>query len=233
MANRAKSEFLATMSHELRTPLNAIIGFSEILIGQYFGLLGSPKYQEYAEDIHASGTHLLNLVNDILDLSAIEAGEHDLDYEELAISDVVDDSSPMILELARRKAIRYTIEVPDDLPPLRADRRAIKQILLNLLTNSIKFTPDDGEIKLRVSTTNTHHIIEVIDTGRGIPDDQIDALTKPFVRGGIDSHKTQEGTGLGLSIVNSLIGLHNGELRITSALGLGTTVSVKLPSRAP
>ena len=229
-ANQAKSKFLATMSHELRTPLNAIIGFSDMLRGQYFGDLGSDKYSEYANDIQASGTHLLNLVNDILDLSAIEAGERSLSKGILFISDLVDESSPMVLELARRKGIEYTVEVPDSLSPLQADRRAIMQILLNLLNNAIKFTPEGGEVTLSVRDGNPYQIITILDTGEGIPDDEIETLTKPFARGESDYHKAQEGTGLGLSIVKSLVEFHQGELSIESELGKGTVVTVKLPS---
>lgn len=229
-ANQAKSTFLATMSHELRTPLNAIIGFSDMLIGQYFGVHCSPKYQEYAEDIQTSGTHLLNLVNDILDLSAIEAGEHKLTIEELAIKDVISNFAPIIVELARRKSIEYTVDAPENLPSLHADERAVKQILLNLLSNAIKFTPAGGSVTLRITDANKHHIFKIEDTGPGVPASEISNLTKPFVRGETDSLKAQEGTGLGLSIVKSFIDLHQGELCIESEVGKGTSVTVKLPS---
>ena len=229
-ANKAKSSFLATMSHELRTPLNAIIGFSDMLRGQYFGDLGSPKYKEYADDIQSSGMHLLNLVNDILDLSEIEAGERSLNKEMLSIKDMVDEITPMIMELSQRKGIKYTVEVLDGLPPIHAEKRAVKQVLLNLLNNAIKFTQEGGKITLSITDGDRHQTIKIIDTGVGIPDDEIETLTKPFARGETDSHKAQEGTGLGLSIVKSLVDLHQGELSIESKVGKGTTVTVKLSS---
>lgn len=229
-ANKAKSAFLATMSHELRTPLNAIIGFSNMLREQYFGELGSAKYKEYAEDIQTSGTHLLNLVNDILDLSEIEAGERSLNKETLSIKDMADEIAPMITELSGRKGIKYTVEMLDGLPPIHAEKRAIKQILLNLLNNAIKFTQERGKITLSVNSNDRHQIIKIIDTGVGILDDEIEALTKPFARGETNTHKTQEGTGLGLSIVKSLVELHQGELRIESEIGKGTIVTIELPN---
>lgn len=228
--SRAKSEFLATMSHELRTPLNAIIGFSDMLRGQYFGALGSGKYKEYADDIFDSGTHLLNLVNDILDLSTIEAGEHALDKELVLIKNEVINCFPMIDELARQKGINYVVEMPDDLPKIRADSRAIKQILINLLNNAVKFTPEGGKITLSITDGNPHQTIEVIDTGKGIPSNIINSLTKPFVKEETNPYKAQEGTGLGLSIVKLLVELHKGKLYITSEVGKGTIVTVKLPS---
>ena len=228
-ANRVKSEFLATMSHELRTPLNAIIGFSEIIIGQFFGKLGSEKYEEYATDIHNSGTHLLNLVNDILDLSAIEAGKHTLSEEEVSIHDVIDDCSPIIVEASRRKDVEYKVEMPDSLPLLFADRRSLRQILLNVLSNAVKFTPEKGSITLYVSVSKGAIAFKVSDNGRGIPSEDLHNLIDPFVRTDSDPHKPQEGTGLGLAIVSSLVGLHEGDLSIESELGTGTTVTVKFP----
>ncbi len=232
-ANRAKSEFLATISHELRTPLNAINGFSEMLVGQVFGELGSQKYEEYAEDIRASSTHLLHLVNDILDLSAIEAGEFQLKKESLAIKEIAEDCSRFIVKTAGSKGIRYALSVPENLPPLRVDRRAVKQILLNLLSNAIKFTPEGGRVTLKAAASNGRHTIKVSDTGQGIAAEKLPGLTKPFVRGETDPHKSQEGTGLGLAIVASLVDFHDGELDIKSKVGKGTTVTVTLPNGAP
>ncbi|MDA1090689.1 MAG: HAMP domain-containing sensor histidine kinase [Proteobacteria bacterium] len=227
-ANQAKSEFLATMSHDLRTPLNAILGFSDFIRNQYFGPVGD-KYQEYAEDIHSSGELLLSLVNDILDLSAIEAGKRPLAKENFSISDIVTECEVILKEQAQSLGIDLVMKVSKDTPPLYADRRAITQILLNMLSNSVKFTPEGGKVTLRATATNTYHTIEVSDTGKGIPADKIETITDPFVRGVSDPHKSHQGTGLGLSIVKSLVDLHDGELDIKSTVAKGTTVTVTLP----
>lgn len=232
-ANQAKSDFLATMSHELRTPLNAIIGFSDMIEGQYFGALGSDKYSEYAHDIHESSIHLLSLINDILDLSAIEAGKQPLIKENLIPKDVAEDCAPIIANAATEKNIEFSMEVADNLPTLYADKRAVRQILFNLLSNAIKYTPSGGKVLLNVSVNNGFHVHEISDTGRGVPPEKIATLTDPFVRSNDDPHKSQEGTGLGLAIVQSLVNLHKGNLHIESEVGVGTTVTVKLPSAAP
>ncbi len=231
-ANQAKSDFLATMSHELRTPLNAIIGFSDMIEGQFFGALGSEKYREYARDIQKSSKHLLALVNDILDLSAIEAGKQLPVKEDLIVKDVAADCTPIIANAASEKNIEFSVEVPDDLPPLCADRRAVKQILLNLLSNAVKYTPEDGKIMLKAKAANGIHTLEVSDTGMGVPAEKLSNLTDPFVRTESDPHKSHEGTGLGLAIVKSLVDLHGGELDINSDVGIGTTVTVTLPNEA-
>jgi PAS domain S-box-containing protein len=228
-ANRAKTEFLATMSHELRTPLNAIIGFSETMSGQYFGPLGSEKYVEYADDIRSSGEHLLQLINDLLDLSAIEAGKHQLSMEPLSVQDVIDDCAAIMSERASEKQIDYMSDVSHSLPPVMADRRALKQIFLNLLANAVKFTPDGGKVTLTATASTNAMTFEIRDTGTGIPNEKLATLTDPFVRGETDPHKSQEGTGLGLAIVKSLVDLHNGDLTIESEVGVGTTVTVRLP----
>ena len=232
-ANQAKSEFLATMSHELRTPLNAIVGFAEILGHRYVQPLSEEKNREYADDIHASSQHLLALVNDILDLSAIESGERALGREPLALVDIVDDCSRIVADQVAGKAIRYRTDVPDLLETLHADRRAVKQIVLNLLSNSVKFTPEGGAIDLSASTAEGRHRLVVRDTGKGVPAAEIDNLTDPFHRLEADPYVTQEGTGLGLAIVKSRVDLHGGELDIESEPDVGTTVTVSLPSRPP
>lgn len=229
-ASRAKSEFLATMSHELRTPLNAITGFAEVIGGQYFGPLGDRKYQEYAEDIQASGRHLLDLINDVLDLSAIEAGRFPLDKENLDIREVSEECSRSIADMAKRKQISYKIDIPDDLPPCHADRRSMKQILLNLLSNAVKFTPEGGKISLVATAVNGIFTIQVTDTGKGIPTEKLSRLTDPFTRAEPDPHRSQDGAGLGLTIVDSLLKLHGGVMEIESGPGKGTMVTVKLPS---
>jgi PAS domain S-box-containing protein len=228
-ANEAKSEFLAVMSHELRTPLNAIMGFSEILSGQFFGALGSEKYVEYSKDIKNSGQHLLQLIDDILDLSAIEAGKHQLDKEFLDFQEIADDCGPIVDEGVNRNGISYDVKVPENLPVIFADRRALKQILLNLLSNATKFTPKGGKVKLSAEALNDTFVLEISDTGAGIGADKIATLTEPFVRGEQDPHKAQDGAGLGLAIVKSLVDLHEGELIIESEIGVGTTITVSLP----
>ena len=228
-ASAAKSEFLATMSHELRTPLNAIIGFSETMSAQFFGPLGSEKYVEYAGDIKNSGDHLLQLINDLLDLSAIEAGKHELHMEELNVQDIAEDCAPIMNERAGEKRITYVSNIAPDLPRVQADQRALKQILLNLLSNAVKFTPNGGKVTLTASASNDGLTIEIRDTGIGIPAAELATLTDPFVRGEADLYKSQEGTGLGLAIVKSLVDLHGGDLSIESEVGVGTTVTVTLP----
>ena len=230
-ANRAKSEFLANMSHDLRTPLNAIIGFSDFISQQYFGPIGE-KYQEYAKDIHSSGELLLSLVNDILDLSAIESGKQSLSKENISITDVVTECEMIIKERAQSIGVDLVMKAPKAPPSLYADRRAMTQILLNLLTNSIKYTPEGGKVTLRATASNEHHTIEVSDTGMGIPADKITTVTDPFVKGDADPHKSQESTGLGLAIVKSLVERHDGELDIKSTVGKGTTVTVTIPNGA-
>ncbi|MBT4041290.1 MAG: sensor histidine kinase [Rhodospirillales bacterium] len=231
-ANRAKTLFLAAMSHELRTPLNAIIGFSDMLVRQYFGPLGSDKNKEYAEDIHTSGTHLLSLVSDVLDVSSIEFGERSMSKEQLVLEDVVSECYAMTAGQAQNKGVGYTKVVQENLGSIHADRRALIQILVNILSNAIKFTPKDGEVVLRVADKNGCSVIEVTDTGQGIPADQIPTLTDPFIRGDIDFDKTQDGLGLGLSIAKSLADLHDGEIDIQSTVGKGTTVTITLPNGA-
>ena len=230
IANKAKSEFLATMSHDLRTPLNAIIGFAEVISHQSFGPIDD-KYQEYAEDIHSSGKLLLSLVNGLLDLSAIESGKQSLVKEKLSVTDVFAECERIIQEEAQFRGTGLETEVSKDLPPLYADRRATKQILLNLLSNSVKFTPAGGKITLRAAATKQHHTLEVSDTGIGIPADKIATIADPFVKGDINPHKTQDSTGLGLAIVKSLVDLHDGQLTIESEVGKGTTVKATFPNR--
>jgi PAS domain S-box-containing protein len=228
-ANQAKSEFLATMSHELRTPLNAIIGFSEMLSGQYFGELGSRKYIEYAGDIRTSGEHLLQLVNDVLDLSAIEAGELQLVKESVNLTDVIEDCAPIVVNGAAQKGVIYASSVPDGMPPIVADRRAMKQILLNVLSNAIKFTPSGGSITLSATMSDSAVTVRIKDTGIGISEHILPGLTEPFVRGESNPYKSQEGTGLGLAIVKSLVELHDGALEIASEPGAGVTVTMTFP----
>jgi len=230
-ANQAKSEFLATMSHELRTPLNAILGFSEMISAQFFGKLGSDKYLEYADDIHTSSEHLLQLINDVLDLSAIEAGKHEMQMIELDFREVVDDFASIILEGGKRKGLEISIGIAPELPPIVCDGRAMKQILLNIISNAVKFTPSGGHVSLVASADEKWHQIVITDDGKGISPDKIADLYEPFVQAETDPYLAREGTGLGLAIVNSLIQLHDGNINIDSNLGDGTTVTLKFPRR--
>ncbi|MBT3556195.1 MAG: PAS domain-containing protein [Rhodospirillales bacterium] len=230
-ANLAKSDFLAAMSHDLRTPLNAILGFSEFIQLQYLGPIDNEKYQGYIEDIHTSGRLLLSLVDDILDLSTIEAGKRQLDKENLPVVNVFAECKTVLGGRAESLNVGLIAKVPTDIEPLYADKRAITQSFHNLIANSLKFTPPGGSITFVASTTNGFHKIEIIDTGTGIPADRIATLTEPFVKVETDPHKSREGTGLGLAIVKMLVDLHGGELEIISQIGEGTSVIVLLPSK--
>jgi len=227
-ANRGKSEFLASMSHELRTPLNAILGFSEVIKTQLFGPVGSPQYREYAEHIHKSGQHLLELINDVLDLSKINAGKMGLREEEVAISSLVYDS----LALVRGRADKITLEEKPtgNLPLICADNRLLKQILINLLSNAIKFTPVGGTVSIGAAVTPSGIAISVSDTGIGMSANEISKAMSEY--GQVDSKvaRDHQGTGLGLPICKSLAELHGGNLEIASQPGHGTTVTLTLPA---
>ena len=227
-ANRSKSEFLANMSHELRTPLNAVIGFSEIMGSGLFGELGSPKYKEYANDIHASGTHLLELINDILDMSKIEAGRMTLETQPLEISEVVEESLRLVSGRAEMASVTIENELPE-LPSVNADKRAVKQVLLNLLSNAVKFTPAGGTIHLKGVAKDGIVTIAVEDTGIGIPASALPKIGRPFEQVESQHSKSHKGTGLGLALSRSLVELHGGTLGIESTEGVGTTVSFTLP----
>ena len=227
-ANQAKSKFLANMSHELRTPLNAIIGFSEIMQSGMFGPLGAEKYQEYCTDIHSSGKYLLDVINDILDMSKIEAGRMRLDFEEVSLDALLTESMRVVSARAEEKNVVLNSRIASDLH-LRADRRALKQIALNLLSNAVKFTPAGGEVAVRGRATDHCVVLTIADSGIGIAADALTRLGRPFEQ--VESHitKTHQGSGLGLAIAKSLIRLHGGSMRIRSALGKGTIVTVRLP----
>jgi two-component system cell cycle sensor histidine kinase PleC len=231
-ANRAKSEFLANMSHELRTPLNAINGFSEIMVAEMFGPLGERRYKEYAGDILSSGQHLLALINDILDMSKIEAGKMNLSFEPLNVEDVIEDAVRLVRNRADATGLKLEVDLPE-LPEFEADYRAIKQVLLNLLSNALKFTPHGGTVAVsaerRRDFTGDKMRIYVRDTGIGISPEDLLRLAKPFEQIESQLSKTQQGTGLGLALTKSLIELHGGELEIASTPGEGTTVTVILP----
>ncbi len=229
-ASRAKSEFLANMSHEIRTPLNAILGFSDSMHQQILGPLGSEKYVEYAAAIHNSGQHLLELVNDVLDLSKIEAGRFTLSRSSFLLADVVDSCLQIIRERAASAGIKLIKEIPEDLLPVFADERAIKQVLLNLLSNSLKYTEQGGEVRVVAAADGADLRFTVSDTGIGIPETEISYLTEAFVQGRSDqAYLTHEGTGLGLAITDSFVKMHGGTLSIDSTVGVGTSVEINLP----
>ncbi|MHC5230877.1 PAS domain-containing sensor histidine kinase [Brucella sp. LJL56] len=231
-ANRAKSEFLANMSHELRTPLNAIIGFSEMIQAGTFGPLGSDRYEEYINDIHTSGNFLLNVINDILDMSKIEAGHFSLDREEMDLCPLINETVRMISLQADEKNIVVNTRIEDAMQ-LYADRRAIKQVLINLLSNAVKFTSYGGQITVRARKTGSALFMTIQDTGVGIPKSAIKKIGQPFEQVENQFTKTHTGSGLGLAITRSLAELHGGWLRIRSTEGVGTVVSVCIPDRKP
>ena len=229
-ANRTKTEFLANMSHELRTPLNAIIGFAEVIKDEMFGPVGQDKYADYAKDIHSSGRHLLDLINDILDLSKLEAGKLELHESDVVLRTVVEQCLTLIRNRAEKNAVRLTSDVEPRLPRLRCDERAVKQVLLNFLSNAIKFTPAGGEVTLRVCRVADGIAISVKDTGIGMSQADIDVALSAF--GQVDSKlaRRHQGTGLGLPIAKSLIELHDGTLSVDSAPKLGTTMTATFPA---
>jgi len=234
-ANKAKSEFLANMSHELRTPLNAINGFSEIMVGEMFGTMGDKRYKEYAQDILSSGQHLLALINDILDMSKIEAGKMNLRFEPMALCDVMEDAARLMRNRADAGGLSLEVDIPP-LPDVEADYRAIKQVVLNLLSNALKFTPNGGLVSVGaelIRTDGPHDRVRffVRDTGIGISPEDLARLARPFEQIENQHSKTQQGTGLGLALTKSLVELHHGALEMTSQPGVGTTVSVTLPVR--
>lgn len=228
-ANRAKTEFLANMSHELRTPLNAILGFSEIMKSEALGPLGSPQYLDYMNDIHNSGGHLIEIINDILDMSKIEAGELQPNEEEFDFARVADTCARLVADRAQIGTVHVVNEVSNDLPKIRADQRMIKQILLNLLSNAVKFTPEDGKVTLSAKVSSDGLQFSVTDTGIGIPEDKMAIVLEPFGQADMTLQRQYEGTGLGLPLVKSMAELHGGRLDLHSTEGQGTTASIWLP----
>ena len=230
MASRAKSKFLANMSHELRTPLNAIIGFSEIMRDGLFGELGSPRYSEYAKDIHDSGSHLLSVIDDILDISKIEAGRYPIEEQELDLAEIIQWSIEIVRPRTSEKRQGVSLTVPDGLPHIHADMRAMRQIMLNLLSNASKFTPDQGRIDVVVRLRENGDVeLAVSDTGIGIPAEKLEEVMEPFRQVDESTARQHGGTGLGLPITRSLAELHGGTFHLTSALGRGTVATIVLP----
>ncbi|MCA6233861.1 MAG: PAS-domain containing protein, partial [Phenylobacterium sp.] len=221
-ANRAKSEFLANMSHELRTPLNAIIGFSEIMTQELFGPLGAPSYKGYVGDILASGHHLLALINDVLDMSKIEAGKMTLNRERLDMGQLAEEALRLVRNRAETSGLMLIADVGEDLPEVEADARAVKQILLNLLSNAVKFTPAGGRVSVRARSEAGGIRLTVHDTGIGIDPDDLPRLAAPFEQVESQQSKTTQGTGLGLALSKAFVEMHGSNLTIESAPGHGT-----------
>ena len=229
-ANRTKGAFLATMSHELRTPLNAIIGFSEIMVHEVFGPLGSERYRTYAAHIQTSGTHLLELINDVLDMSKLEAGRYELDEHEVELAELLDSCMALTAVPAEQGGVRLVTDLPPDLPNLRADERAVWQIVLNLLSNAVKFTPPGGTVTLGASVAEDGTLaVTVADTGIGIDAEALKTVTEPFQQADASISRRFGGTGLGLAISRDLTELHGGTLDLSSTPGRGTVVTVTFP----
>jgi two-component system, cell cycle sensor histidine kinase DivJ len=231
-ANRAKSRFLANMSHELRTPLNAIIGFSEVMTFEMFGPVGSPRYLEYARLIHESGGHLLELINGVLDMSKIEAGKFELSEELFDFEEVATQAVRFVKLQADRKGVALKLSVALPAKTIFADKRAVKQMIVNLITNGVKFTPRGGEVRILAVRDTGGIEIAVADTGVGIGPEDLKRLGQPFEQVEGEHVRAQEGTGLGLALVKALTAMHGGEAAIASVLGEGTTVVVRLPYAA-
>jgi PAS domain S-box-containing protein len=229
-ANLAKSEFLSRMSHELRTPLNAIIGFSETMLSEVFGPVGSDRYRDYINDIHYSGTHLLTLINDVLDVARIEQGELRLNEDIVDIGDILRTSIRLMEPLATRESIRLKADIDETLPTLHGDRRAVRQVIFNLLSNAVKFTDSGGTVTGRAYIDSMGDLCVVVeDTGIGIPADALATITEPFVQAS-SGERQQQGSGLGLTIVKALVEMHSGTLTIDSEEGRGTTVIAHFPA---
>jgi len=229
-ANRSKSTFLANMSHELRTPLNAVIGFSEVIVKEVFGSLNSERYRQYAADIHSSGEHLLQIINDILDLSKIEAGAQELELEDLALAEVIDESIQIVRDRASQADVELHVATAQSALHLKADRLRIKQILLNLLTNAIKFSAPGTRIDISMIDDAAKGVgFRVQDQGCGIEAKDIASVLEPFGQASNPVARREEGTGLGLPLSKSLAELHGGALELTSEIGIGTNVTVMFP----
>ena len=231
-ANMAKSQFLATMSHELRTPLNAILGFSELMRSEMLGPIGTTAYRAYLDDIHASGEHLLRIINDILDLSRIEAGKRELREELTSLSEIAREARALLDLKARTKEITVSEVFEEHLPKVVVDEQAIRQVVLNLISNALKFTPSGGQIVLKVGRTSAGgQYVSVTDNGPGIPENELPIVLSAFGQGSISIKTAEQGTGLGIPIVQALIHLHGGNFTLRSRVGVGTEAIATLPPK--
>jgi signal transduction histidine kinase len=229
-ANRAKNDFLAIMSHELRTPLNAIIGFSEIIANQMFGPVGQEKYADYAGDIRSSGTHLLSIINDILDISKAEAGKLSLEEEPIDPVEALNRSMHMFRQRASEIGVDLTFRVRDDIPWIIADPRLFNQVAINLTSNALKFTPEGGRVWIEIKLDGHGNLVlSVKDTGIGIKSDDVQRIFEPFVQVENAMSRTHQGTGLGLPLVRKIMSLHGGTVELDSAVGEGTTAIATFP----
>jgi two-component system, cell cycle sensor histidine kinase DivJ len=232
-ASRAKTQFLANMSHELRTPLNAVIGFSEILNRELFGALGEARYRDYARLIHESGEHLLNVVNDILDMSKIEAGKFKIVKEPFEVASLVKSCCDLMRHTAEQRSLSLIVDVAPGIPELPADKRACKQMLLNVISNAIKFTDPGGWVRVSARVEGESVKLVVADNGIGIAEADLPKLGNPFVQANNSYDRSYDGAGLGLSVVKGLARLHGGQLELASTLGQGTTATILLPLDSP
>ncbi len=229
--SRAKSEFLANMSHELRTPLNAIMGFSEIIKGELLGEISELRYTEYARDIYDSGKHLLDLINDILDLSKVESGRDELHEEEIPVPALLKSSFTLVNQRALKHGIELIMDCSDDVPMLFADNRKMKQIMVNLLTNAIKFTEPGGKVTVKAwCSLDSGYVFQVIDTGIGMSLEDIPKALALFGQVDSDLNRKHEGTGLGLPLTKSLVELHSGSMDVQSEVDVGTTITMRFPA---
>ncbi|WP_421783794.1 PAS domain-containing sensor histidine kinase [Kiloniella litopenaei] len=230
VANNTKSEFLAHMSHELRTPLNSILGFTQVMRDELLGELGHPRYREYINDVHHSGEHLLNLINDVLDISKVESGKFELNEDVLDLKDTITACMQIIRGRPDAATLNIQITVPDEKVYFQGDERIMRQILLNLLTNAVKFTPKDGKVLLNLEKNSDHSIrLMISDTGCGIEEADIPVVLAPFGQARINARTAHEGTGLGLSLSKMLTELHDGTLNLTSKIQEGTQVTLDFP----
>ncbi len=228
-ASRAKSDFLARMSHELRSPLNAILGFSEVIAGRVFGPDGTDRYEDYARNINQAGAHLLELINDILDLSKVEAGELQLSLEPIELKELINSSVQLMTPIAEKRGVQLVVDLGRSPLSLVADRRRLRQMVVNLVSNAIKFTLAGGTVMITAHQAQGNIAIDVADSGIGMNPEQIKVALQPFGQVPTDSPYAQIGTGLGLPIVDSLVKLHGGKLDIQSTPNVGTTVTLILP----
>ncbi|PHR18326.1 MAG: two-component sensor histidine kinase [Hoeflea sp.] len=231
-SNLAKSRFLASMSHELRTPLNAILGFSEVMSGEVLGPIENASYKEYVGDIHRSGQHLLNLINEILDLSRIEAGRYELNENALSLADIAEDCISLVQLKARSKNIRIIEAFEENLPMVWADEKSMRQVTLNLLSNAVKFTPSGGEIRVKLGwTAGGGQYLAIKDNGPGIAEEEIPVVLSAFGQGSVAIKSAEQGTGLGLPIVQAILAKHGGEFVLKSKLREGTEGIAILPAK--